>query len=77
MKKKLKKRRRSLFWRSFFYMTVLILAPVFILLGMSRVYEAVKLSGFAQRENAIEITRESDGAYLKLFDFKIKIISDK
>lgn len=63
------KRNFKVFLRTFYISTVIMFCAVFGFLGIAKSYEAIRLTGFGEYRNAVDI----DNDRIRLFDFEIKI----
>ena len=62
------KRNTKIFFRSFYISGVVAFCLIFGIFGITKAYEGIRLIGFGEYRNAIEITEES----IKFFDFTLK-----
>lgn len=62
------KRSTKLFFRSFYISSVVVFCLLLGIFGMTKAYEGIRLVGFGEYRNAIEIENDN----IKIFDFILR-----
>lgn len=62
------KRSTKLFFRSFYISSVVVFCLLLGIFGMTKAYEGIRLVGFGEYRNAIEI----ENGNIKIFDFILR-----
>ena len=62
------KRSTKLFLRSFYISSVVVFCLIIGVLGISKAYEGIRLVGFGEYRNAVEI----ENGDIKIFDFTLR-----
>lgn len=62
------KRSTKLFFRSFYISSVVVFCLLLGIFGITKAYEGIRLVGFGEYRNAIEI----DNGNIKIFDFILR-----
>lgn len=63
------KKNTKIFFKSFYVSSVIVFCIIIGILGITKAYEGIRLIGFGEYRNAIEI----DNGEFKFFDFSLRL----